>query len=286
MLCTYCYIMHQSQVITSLLLDGYVTDIALVHLPAFDKCKYIEILWNPTSEIHKESKKRVFPKWLTRMSSRWSKILFFSIKISSTASFLTYAHSHGVHHILPCMETHKTHKPPGLYRCLLTVHFIYYTVYWQKFPCSGSIGHPRVPVHIQGSVPAVAAGPPLTASSPGDSPAGGKRHLSQIPTNATSNNLFPNLEASLLALRARLTIFSLQGTSNIRCARNFIKAQHWFNSWSLRWFSLGKSGRIDSRLLFPLHNATVLPTHTTDLQGCFKLALLLPLEQHVGFNVC
>lgn len=126
----------------------------------------------------------------------------------------------------------------------------------------------------------------LPASCPGDSPAGGKWHLSQIPTNATSNNLFPNLQASLLALPARFTIFSLQGTFSIRGARNFIKAQHWFNSSSLWRFSLGKSGRIDSRLFFPLHNAMVLPTHTTDLQGCFILGLLFPLEQHVGFNVC
>lgn len=285
--------MHQSQVISSLLLNGYVIDIALVHLPAFAKCKYIENLWNQTSEIHKESKERVFPKWLMPMSSRWSKILFFSINILSTASFLTYTHSHGVHHILPCMETHKAHKPPGPYPYLLTVHFIYYTICWHKFPCSGSIGHPRVPAHVQGSVPAVtvdtltpSSGWQLPAGCPGDSPAGGKWHLSQIPTNATSNNLFPHLQASLLALPARFTIFSLQGTFSIRWARNFIKAQHWFNSSSLWRFSPGKSGRIDSRLLFPLHNAVVFPTHTTDLQGCFILALLFPLEQHIGFNVC
>lgn len=72
----------------------------------------------------------------------------------------------------------------------------------------------------------------------------------QLPTNSRRNNLLPSLWALFLALPAGFTIFSLEGTVSIRCARNFIKRQHWLNSSSPWQFSPGNAGRIDSRLLF------------------------------------
>lgn len=116
--------MHQTQVITTLLLNicnRYCTSV-------FAYLSQVQVpwhhLWNPTSEIRKESKKSVSPNWLMPRSSLWSKILFFSINILSTVSFLTYAHSHEVHHVLPCVETHESHKPPGLYIPLIYSWFI------------------------------------------------------------------------------------------------------------------------------------------------------------------
>lgn len=234
------------------------------------------------------------------MSSVWSKIIFFSINILSTASFLTYARSHEVHDVFPPMETHKPHKPPGLHVPLIYSRFTSLiilsidTSFSAAVPSGAlvSLITGRAQCQPQQSQQTAQAQPASGWQLPAVIPRGESRGMGggaspQLPTNARSNNLLPSPTGLASSTTSRVyNIFPSGDILAYRCARNFIKTQRWSNSSNLWWFSPGKTGRMDSRLLFPLHNTTVLPTHITDLRGCFKLALLFPLEQDVGFNIC
>lgn len=186
---------------------------------------------------------------------------------------------------LACVFPLSTHSSFNILPYLLTQVSMQWFHWALLRPCS----HPGLSASAssQGKHPLAARGRVAAPSSIslGLSPRDGKQCLSPTP-NKRSQQQPPPQPTSLTSSMNRFTIFSLRGTFSIRRARNFIKTQRWLNSSSLWQFSPGRTGRIDSRLLFPLDNAMVLPIHTAELYGCFKLALPFPLEQDVGFNVC
>lgn len=190
MFCTYCYSTYQSQMITSLLSNRYVIDIALVRLPAFPKCKYIKIVL----EIRNKCWKCIFHNWLMPISNLGSKILFFIINIFSNASFHICAYNHEVHCALPYFETHRTHRHPGVYILLIYREFISHVMLFiGRVSMWGFRRTLLAPCSHPGSVPppAVTANSPLAASdcmdipghtSPGLASWDGKQHLSSAPS--------------------------------------------------------------------------------------------------------